>query len=127
MQSTLMKRIDKVIKRMMLEDSDRNKTVNYLVFNYILSLIESEFVMQNTDPCRNMGLLINAAYICVTYDYFLRGYRRFWVDFNNFIHRIHIGKYESQDPLVIVSVMGIFKGEYRDHMHMLPLMNVTQS
>ena len=28
---------------------------------------------------------------------------------------------------MIVSVMGIFKGGYGDRMHMLPLINVTQS
>ena len=38
-----------------------------------------------------------------------------------------IKHYERQEPYVIVSVMGRFKGEDRYHMHLLSLINVTQS
>ena len=41
--------------------------------------------------------------------------------------RINIGKYDRRESHVIVSVMGRFKGEARDRMHLLPLINVTQS
>ena len=40
---------------------------------------------------------------------------------------INIWKYDRRDPHVIVSVMGIFKGGDGDFMHLLPLINVTQS
>ena len=40
---------------------------------------------------------------------------------------IYIGKYESQELHVILSVMRIFKGKYGNRMNLIPLINVTQS
>ena len=60
------------------------------------------------------------------YGYSLQGYAGFWVYFQRLIYGIHIGKFERREPHLILSVMGIFKGEDRDHMHLLPLINVTQ-
>ena len=51
----------------------------------------------------------------------------FWIDFQHLVDGIHIGKYERQEPHVIVSVMEIFKVEYGDRMNLLPLINVSQS
>ena len=50
----------------------------------------------------------------------------FWVDCQCLIDGIHIGKYDRQDPHVIVSVKGKFKGEEGDRMHLPPLINITQ-
>ena len=127
MQSELMGIFDKGTKRRMTEDSDRNKPVNSLVVNYILNHIKHEWVMPDTNPCRNRELLMTADYICVTYGYSLRGYEWFWVDCQRFIDGINIGNDNRQDTHVIVSVMGRFKGEERDRMYLLPLINVTQS
>ena len=60
-------------------------------------------------------------YICVTYGYYLRGYEVFWVDFQRIIYGIHIGKYYRREPHVIVSMMGIFKGEYGYCMYLITL------
>ena len=83
--------------------------------------------MTDTDPCRNQELLTTVAYICVTYSYSLWGYEGFWVDYQRLIDGIHIGKYDRWDPHVILSVMGRFQGGYGDRMHLLLLINVTQS
>ena len=61
------------------------------------------------------------------YVYSLRGYEGFWVDCQKLIYGIHIGKYDRQEPHMIVSVMGRFKEEYGDLMHLIPLINITQS
>ena len=61
------------------------------------------------------------------YGYSMRGYEGLWVDFQRLIDENHIGKYDRQEPHVIISVMGRFKGEYGDRTHLLPLINVTQS
>ena len=70
---------------------------------------------------------MTAVYICVAYGYFLRVNKGFWVECQSLIDGIHIGKYDRRDLHVIVSVMIIFKGEDGDCMHMLHLINVTQS
>ena len=57
----------------------------------------------------------------------MQGYKGFWVDYQRIIDGIHIGEYARREPHVIVSVMGIFKGEDGERMHLLPLINVTQS
>ena len=51
----------------------------------------------------------------------------FWIDCQHLIYGIHIGKYDRQEPHVIVSVMEKFKGEYGDRMNLLRLINVIQS
>ena len=48
MQSDLMEIFAKGTNRRMPEDSDRNKSVNSLLENYILNHIEHEWVMPNT-------------------------------------------------------------------------------
>ena len=60
-QSALVEKFVKGMKRMMPEDSDCNKPVNYLVVNYILNHIEHDWLMPNTDPGRNRELLMTAA------------------------------------------------------------------
>ena len=69
---------------------------------------------------------MTADYICVIYGYSLRGYEWFWGDCQRFIDGINIGNDNRQDTHVIVSVMGRFKGEERDRMYLIPLINVTQ-
>ena len=126
-QSELMEIFVKGMKRRIPEDSYQNKPVNSLVVNYILNHIEHDWVMSNTETCRKREPLMTAAYIYVTYGYYLQGYKGLWVDCQRLIYGIHIGKYDRQDPHVILSMMGRFKGEDRDRMHMIPLINVTQS
>ena len=57
----------------------------------------------------------------------LRRYEGFWVDCQSLIDGTRIGEYDRREPHVIVSVMVLFKGGYRYRMHLLPLINVTQS
>ena len=98
-----------------------------LVVNYILNHIEHEWVIPDTEPGRKRELLMTAAYIFVTYVYYLRGYKGLWVDCQQLIDGIHIGKADRREPHVIVSVMRIFMGEDGDRVHLLPMINVTQS
>ena len=84
-------------------------------------------MVPDIDPFRNMELLTTSAYICVTYGYYLRCYEGFWVDCQRLIYEIYIRNYDRRYPHVIVSAMGSFKGEYKYLVHLLPLINVTQS
>ena len=84
-------------------------------------------MIPDTEPGRKRELSMTAAYICGTYVYYLHGYKGFWFDCQQLIDRIHIGKYDRWEPHMNVSVMGRFKGEDRDCMHLLPLVKVTHS
>ena len=68
--------------------------MNYLAINYFLNHIEHDWVMPHTETCRKRELLMNAAYICVTYGYYLWGYKDFWVDYQHLIDGINFGKYD---------------------------------
>ena len=61
MQSALVEKKFKGMKRRMPEDSYFNKPVNSLVVNYILNHIELDWVMPNTDPGSNRELLVSAS------------------------------------------------------------------
>ena len=126
-QSVFMEIFAKETKRRMLEDSDWNKPVNSLVVNYILNHIRHKWVMLDTEPFRKRELLTTAAYICVTYGYYLQGYNGLCVDCQQLIDGITIGNYDRRETHVSVLVMGIFKMEDGNHMHLILLINVTQS
>ena len=53
MQLELMEIFPNDTNSRMIEDSDWNKPVNSLVVNYRFNHIEYEWVMPDTDPCRN--------------------------------------------------------------------------
>ena len=73
-QSSLMERFYKGVKKRIPEDSDRNKPLNSLVINYILNDIDHKWVGSETDQDSKRYLLMNASYICMTYSYSLRVY-----------------------------------------------------
>ena len=63
MQSSLMERFTKGMKKIIPEDSDQNKTLNYLVINYILNDTKNEWVVSDTDQERKRDMLMNSSYI----------------------------------------------------------------
>ena len=70
---------------------------------------------------------MTASYICVTYGFSLRRYEGFWVDSQRLVDGIHLLKHDRREPRVLVAVMGRFKGEDINIMHLFPLVNVTSS
>ena len=70
---------------------------------------------------------MTASYICVTCGYSLRGYEGLCVDSQRLMDGIHLGKYNRREPHVLMTVMGRFKGEDGNRMHLFPLANVTSS
>ena len=67
MQSLLVERFTKGMKKIIPDYSDHNKPLNYLVINYILNDINNEWVGSDIDQEINKELLITVSYICVTY------------------------------------------------------------
>ena len=109
------------MKNRTTEDSDQNKTLNYLVINYNLNYTDHIWVGSDTDQERKRELLMNASYICMKYGYSLRGYEGFWVDSQCLMDGIHLRKHDRREPHMLVVVMGVFKGEYVNRIHILPL------
>ena len=102
------------------EDEDK-----YLVAR---KLIEAEWVDPDTDDDRRRLLTMTAGYMASTYAYSLRGNEGFWVDARRLVDNIQIGKNDSRyGPHVCVSLLGRFKGEDGDRMHVFPLSNITKS
>ena len=127
MQSSFMERFVRGMKLRMPVDSDRDKPVNSKIVSFILDRIEYEWSDPDTLSDRGRELLMAAAYICVVYGYSLRGYEGFWVDCDRLIKHIHIGKFDSRAPHVIVAALGRFKSEDGDRLHVFPLVNETGS
>ena len=67
------------------------------------------------------------SYICVVYGYSLKGYKGFWVDCDHLIKHIHVGKFDSRAPHMIVAALGRFKSEDGNRLHVFPLVNKTGS
>ena len=65
-----------------------------------------------------------------TYGYSLRGGNEgFWVDASRLRANMHLGAVDNtrETPHVCVALLGCFKGEDGDRMHVFPLANVTSS
>ena len=70
---------------------------------------------------------MTASFICVAYSYSLRGYEGLWVESQRMMDVINLGKHGIRNTHVLVTVMGIFKGEDGSRINLLPLENVTSS
>jgi hypothetical protein len=63
----------------------------------------------------------------VTFGYSLRGNEGLGVDAQRLGDNIGVGKHDPRAGHVLVSLLGRFKGEEGDRMHVFPLANVTRS
>ena len=126
-QAVLMERFMSGLKARMPHVTKRNKPITSIMVNYILSELEVEFANRGTDPDRRRIVLMTAAYIAVTFGYSLRGNEGLWVDAQRLIDNINVGKNDPRAAHVIVCLLGRFKGEEGDRMHVFPLASVTRS
>ena len=72
-------------------------------------------------------VLMTAAYIATTFGYSLRGNEGFRVDAQRLIDNINVGKHNARAKHVVICLLGRFKGEEGDRMHVFPLSSVTRS
>ena len=69
------------------------------------------------DPKRRLLTMVDA-YIAVTYTYSLRGNEGLWVDGDELVRNINLGATDSPIPHVVVALVGYFKAEHGESMHL---------
>ena len=128
-QSLFMEMFTKGMKARMPQISVRNKPLVGEVVASLLDRMEAEMVDQETDPDRRRDLIMAGGYIATTFGYSLRGNEGFWVDGDRLKKGLPLGRdcTDSNERHVVISLMGRFKGEDGDRMHVVALANVTRS
>ena len=126
-QTLLMERFMKGMRIRMPQDSDRNKPFTLAMVLYVLGRLEFEFLDPATPEDRRRCVLMTASYICVVFGYALRGHEGLWVDADRLRKHIDVGKHDYKAGHVTVALVGRFKGEEGDRMHVLPIANKSRS
>ena len=98
-----------------------------VMVKYVLNKLEMAFFDPATSADRVREVLMLGAYLCCTYGHSLRGNEGLWVDADRLCRHIGMGKYDQRAPHVLISLLGRFKSEDGDRMHVFPLANVTRS
>ena len=128
MQSVFMERFVVGLQHRMPIDSKRDTPLLGHVVAGILNLMEEEVTRSTTTQRRKRILIMCGGYIAVTYSYSLRGNEGFWVDGDRLQSHIHLGRSETHEiPHIAVALLGRFKSEGGDRMHVFTLANVTKS
>ena len=127
MQTVLMERFVRGMKIRMPVESSRNLPLLGPIVKRILDEIEFEWALPYTENKRKRLLTMVAGYISVTYSYSLRGNEGFWVDGDALVRNISLGKNDTDCPHVVVALLGFFKAEGGERMHVFSIANLTAS
>ena len=126
-QTVFVERFVKGMAARMPQKSSQNLPMSGVVVRYVLSVCEKEWWDVTTSPDRKRSVLMLGAYLCVTYGLSLRGNESFWVDANRLCDHILLGKNDVREGHVNVALLGRFKTEDGDRMHVMPIANVSKS
>ena len=126
-QTVFMERMAAGMEARMPKDDARNLPINSEMMLYILDDLEVELHDPTTPPRRKRAIIMTGAYLVITYGYSLRGYEGFWVDAERLCKHIDCGKHDPRQGHIAVPLLGRFKAEGGDRMHVFPIVNVTQS
>ena len=123
MQSIFMERFALGMKIRMPQEKVRNLPLLGNVVSHVLKVMEAEWLAPGTSRKRKREISMCAGYLAVTYVYGLRGNEGFWVDADRLRGGIDLGRNATEDslPHVVVSLLGRFKGEDGDRMHVFAL------
>ena len=127
MQSNFMERFVKGMRSRMPEESERNLPLGGSVVQRLLEEIEFEWASPSTTAKRKRLLTMTAAYISITYSLSLRGNEGFWVDGDTLCDHIQLGREDRNVPHVVIALLGFFKGESGERMHVFSAANTTRS
>ena len=126
-QSVLMERFARGMKARMPVATARNLPLTGPVVKRILDRIEFDWALPTTSEKERRQLTMIAAYIATTYTYSLRGNEGFWIDGDALCQNINVGRNATPIPHVVVALLGFFKAETGERMHVFSLANVTHS
>ena len=127
MQSPFMERFIKGMKVRMPVESERNLPLMGSVVKLILDHVEYEWALPYTTSNRKRLLGMVGGYIATTYAYSLRGHEGFWVDGDSLMTHINLGRNDKKVPHVVVSLLGFFKAEGGERLHVFSIANRTSS
>ena len=105
----------------------RNLPLTGVVVKRILDKIEFKWALPTTSQSEKRNLTMVAAYIATTYSYSLRGNEGFWVDGDALCQHIDLGRDALPIPHVVVGLLGFFKAETGERMHVFSLANTTHT
>jgi hypothetical protein len=126
-QTVFMERFVKELEARMPQDSMRNLPMTGDMVKHVHSVLEREWLDICTTPERKRQVLMLGAYLSVAYGLSLRGNEAFWVDAGRLCEHILDGKDDAREGHVNVALVGRFKSEDGDRMHVLPIANVSKS
>jgi hypothetical protein len=129
MQSVFMERFVMGMRARMPSESARNVPLLGHVVSQVLSRMDMEWRNMAIPEGRRRVIAMCGGYIATTFVYSLRGNEGFWVDGDRLKANIDLGKTGSNGEIshVVVSLLGRFKGEGGDRMHVFPLASRTKS
>jgi len=129
MQSIFMERCALGMKIRMPQDKVRNLPILGHVVAHILSLMEEEWRHPDTSRKRKRDIAMCSAYLAVTFVYGLRGNEGFWVDGDRLKAGIDLGRIGTpgSPPHVVIALLGRFKSEDGDRMHVFCLASESKS
>ena len=126
-QSLLMERFVKGMKARMPVATERNLPLTGIVVKRILDKIEFEWALPTISSQEKRKITMIAAYVATTYAYSLRGNEGFWVDGDALCRHIDLGRDSKPIPHVVVALLGFFKAESGERMHVFSLANTTRT
>ena len=127
LQSVFMERFVRGMKARMPVATARNLPLTGIVVKRILDKIEFEWALPTTSKSDKRKLTMVAAYVATTYSYSLRGNEGFWVDGDSLCQHIDLGREAVPIPHVVVALLGFFKAETGERMHVFSLANTTRT
>ena len=127
LQSVFMERFVRGMKTRMPVASARNLPLTGPIVKRILDRMEFDWALPTTSEKDRRMLTMVAGYIATTYTYSLRGNEGFWVDGDALCQNINVGRNAMPIPHVVVTLLGFFKAETGERMHVFSLANITNS
>ena len=122
-----MERFVRGMKARMPVSTARNLPLTGIVVKRLLDKIEFEWALPTTSQSDKRKLTMVAAYVATTYSYSLRGNEGFWVDGDALCQHIDLGRDALPIPHVVIALLGFFKAETGERMHVFSLANTTRS
>ena len=127
LQSVFMERFARGMKARMPIASARNLPLTGPIVKRILDRIEFDWALPTTSEKDRRILTMVAGYIVTTYTYSLRGNEGFWVDGDALCKHINVGRNAIPISHVVVALLGFFKAETGERMHVFSLSDITNS
>ena len=115
------------MKRRMGQVTNRNKPLTSEVLKLILAKMENEMYEDSASPDHARLLIMAGVYFVTVYGSSLRGNEGFMMDAQGLCNHISVGARDDKVPHVLVPLLGKFKGECGERLHVLPMASVTSS